>query len=1028
MMSENNNSNLARVGAGAPRIGPQTSVPLDEESSDSQGEEGFRCEVCGRVFASKIGLGVHKIRAHPIAANEAIDVNRVKARWSTEEVVLLAKEEVKARKDGVRFINTHLHKVFPGRTLEAIKKHRQDAEYKRVLASLIEGETQNEVEGTVTEESVHLDGGEAVLDQATPLREVIEESIGHMQNPNEPTKYLLSIAQRILNGESSNGRLCGWLRKMFPHAQRPKGPSPRQGNAEPCGRRQARRMEYATLQKLYQKDKGAAARSILDEPNDCIMPSREDMVRFWRRIFSGQRSHERNQAPLRESELLKGLWNPIQEHEILAAELNYDSAAGPDGITVKNWRNVPTVKRKLMYNIILAEGKLESELNVARTVFLPKGRGELNPGQFRPLSITSVVVRQLHKILSMRMQKLHKFDERQKAFINCDGTIENLSILTTIIADAKMSKKEVHIATLDIKKAFDSVPHAVVIETIEMLGFPLPFVQYIKQLYETARTSLQYMGQETRIRVESGVLQGDPLSPLLFNGVMDRVLRQIDPDVGYRINGSLFNCIAYADDIILISSTKMGMQRILTQVHTSLLAFGMELSIEKSNVLSLVPSGREKKMKVVCDNSFHVGDANLRQIGVMDTWKYLGVYFEGKGLAKDRVCLSGDLSKLDRAPLKPQQRLELLKSAVLSKHLHTLVLGRTTLSKLRGLDSQVRKSLRKWLKLPNDVPLAYMYAAVRSGGLGIPCLAESIPMIKKSRLKRFLASGTTGAGAMGDSIYIQGQLDWCDKALAHIGEEVTKESRLSHWEGQLESKYDTMHLVRSRDCKTSTSWVHNKAYEISGRDYVRYNLIRAGCLPSRARTQRGRTGTRVCRAGCMASETNYHVIQQCHRTHGGRILRHDRLVKMIAECLGGSRQSYDVRTEPKFRTTTGLKKPDLLVTKNMCTYVLDVQVVSGTHMQEDNAAKIGKYQNVPGLREQVLQACGSNDVIFGAITLSYKGIFEKDTAELLYKLGINEQQMFMLSTSTLRGSWLNWDRFNKMNTVERTSPRRRSAN
>ena len=1027
MAVNNNNNSYASVGGRdrirPPRIGAQPSIPQDEVFIAGEGEREGLCDECGRVFASRIGLGVHRRRAHPISANDAVNVERVKARWSREEDVLLAKEERKAISQGVTFINQYLHEVFPGRSLEAIKKRRQNPAYKGILASINQEVPENIGQMPPSSELVD---NVVVSDHVTPIRLVIEECIGRISRPNGPTKRMIDIAQRILNGQGRNGAIYGWLKTMFP-PKMPKGPSPKREPERARNKREKRRLDYRSVQMLYGKDKGAAARLVLNEPSRCVIPANEEMTRFWSNIFSGQRTHDRSveHVPLIEKEELMRLWSPITEHEILAAELDCGSAAGPDGISVKEWQSVPAAIRRLLYNVILLQGELESKLSMARTVFLPKGQGDLNPGQFRPLSITSVVVRQFHKILGGRFQKLHKFDERQRAFINCDGTIENLSILTTVIADAKTSKREVHIATLDIKKAFDSVPHALVIETIKMLGCPEPFIKYMSHLYKNAKTIFQYNGAETRVDIGRGVLQGDPISPLLFNAVMDRVMGQIDPDVGYMINGRLFNCIAYADDIVLIASTKLGMQKILTQIHIALSSFGLELSAEKSCVLSLVPSGKQKKMKVVCNNGFRVGDEILKQLGVIDVWKYLGINFDGRGVTKDRVSLCGDLGKLDRAPLKPQQRLEILSSVVLSKHLHTLVLGRTTVSKLRGLDMQVRKCLKKWLSLPKDTPTSYFYVAVRRGGLGIPCLAEVVPAIKKSRLLKFLASGTNAADAMGESRFVRDQLEWCNKALSHIGSDVTKEQRLDNWSTLMESKYDTKYLMHSRDCKASTSWVRKYASEVTGRDYIRYNQIRAGCLPSRARTQRGRTGTRSCRAGCMTSETNYHIIQQCHRTHGGRIMRHDRLVEMLSESLGGTRLSYDVKVEPKLRTESGLWKPDLLITKNLKTLVLDVQVVSGTHMKEDNTAKTGKYRNVTGLQEQILRICGSNEVDYGAVTLSYKGVFQKDSAELLYKLGINERQMFMLVTSTLRGSWLNWVRFNKMNTVEFTSPRRR---
>lgn len=384
------------------------------------------------------------------------------------------------------------------------------------------------------------------------------------------------------------------------------------------------------------------------------------------------------------------MWKPISIEDIVKCELDLDSAAGPDHVSVKRWRTINFETRKLFYNLILLKGRLEEGLNKARTVLIPKKNGTLKPDDFRPISITSVVVRQLHKIFAIRFRNLHHFDVRQRAFIESDGTMENLSIVSALLSDARMSRKQIHLATLDLKKAFDSVAHSIIIDTIKQIGCPKPFIEYMDDLYKNASTIIQYEGNDTQVKVSSGVLQGDPISPMVFNTVIDRALRRIDEDIGYRLNGKIFNCIAYADDIILVASTKMGLQRLIDAIEEELKGFGLEINGNKSATLSLVPSGRDKKVKILTDPMFKANNQPLKAIGIMDTWKYLGIRFVGSKVDKSDTCLSEDLKKIDRAPLKPQQRLKMLSVGVLPKYLHVLILGRITLTKLRSLDAIIR--------------------------------------------------------------------------------------------------------------------------------------------------------------------------------------------------------------------------------------------------------------------------------------------------------------------------------------------------
>lgn len=1014
---QNNGDDL--VGSQANRMVAQDSVPQNGAIANQAAGDEVVCEDCGVTF-KKRGLGNHRRLKHPEAYNREINVERTKLRWSDEDVALVAQEEAKTLRSGTDvFMNQHLHRVFPNRTLESIKSKRKSQGYKDLVKRYVE---RNDTVDEVAQDQSNV--VETVIVDDT-LSKVIQDLIdGLFENDLPQTQALIRCARLVLDGiQLGEGTLCGWLKTTFKDATPPRGIVYR-GDVVSANmsKKKRRRQEYAKIQRLIVKDFGSAARRVLSGGDDNVtMPPANEAIAFWKRIFETEPEEEERadtNSVYEENAHLRGVWAPITVDDIGKCELDLDSAAGPDGVTVANWRGVCAKVRALFYNLILAKGTLDDELKRARTVLIPKGSGNISAGDTRPLSITSVVVRQLHKIFARRFKTLHDFDPCQRAFIDCDGTLENLSIISTILADARKSKNEVHIATLDLRKAFDSVAHKTIVETITALGCPKHFVDYINALYTDSRTTLQYGSLDTILKVNQGVLQGDPISPLLFNAVMDRAIRRIPEDVGYRINGKIFNCVAYADDIILVASTKRGLQDAIDALTSCLASFGLRTNHEKSSTLSLVPSGKEKKMKVIEESQFVIDDVHLHAIGVVETWKYLGVMFSGSKTSERELSLAADLEKISKAPLKPQQRLKMLCSVAVPKHLHTLVLGRTNERKLKEHDLQIRRYVRRWLHLPKDVPIAYLYADVCDGGLGIPHLAQQVPLIKKQRLTRFINKECETAQIFKHSLYIKQQLEWCDRLLSCIGNDATKSKKSQYWRTVLHGMVDTNDLTDARHDSASNTWVRSHAQEISGQDFVHYHHIRAGCLPSKARTTRGRQIGRLCRAGCMVSETNYHIVQQCQRTHGGRVLRHDRVVDMLYGLLD-NRDNIKVIKEPHFKTRVGLRKPDLLITKGEKTTVLDVQVVSGRNTERDHDTKCSKYREIPGFEELVKRKCATRTVEFQALTITYKGLIGKKTSEMLYKLNINEQFKFLMVTSVLRGAWLNWKAFNKMTTMTR---------
>lgn len=902
-----------------------------------------------------------------------------------------------------------------------LKGKRRQVNYKNRVQHFVENfeEDKGNNEPVVEGEAVMQDI--IVSDNNGFLKDNIQDLINGLDGNNlKSTRDLVGYARLLVSGTPLEpGTLTKWLKSIFKHAKPPGGPvySHRERTAaDNISKAKKRRQEYAEVQKLFRKDFGGAARRVLSGGDQVVsMPTSEEVIAFWKRIFEHESGNTGAEADVlyEENAQLRGVWAPISVDDVMACELDLDSAAGPDGITVPNWRGICIKVRTLFLNLIMYTGSLEEELKHARTVLIPKGTGNIVPSNTRPLSITSVVVRHLHKILAKRLKLLHSFDSSQRAFIDCDGTMENLTILSTVLADARVSKRELHIATLDLRKAFDSVSHGAIIDTITELGFPKSFINYIRLLYTDSKTTLQYDSTSTVLKVNQGVLQGDPISPLLFNAVIDRAIRQIPDEVGYRINNTKINCVAYADDVILISTTREGLQSSIDAMTARLASFGLRVNIEKSSTLSLVPSGREKKIKVIEESLFEIDNIGLRAIGVIDTWKYLGVNFAGSKILEKEYCLASDLDKITKAPLKSYQRLRILCGAVIPKYLHTLVLGRVSTGKLKGMDLLIRSYVKRWLYFPKDLPTAYLYARVRDGGLGVFNLSLQVPLIKKMRLMRFINSEFETAQSIRQSQFVKRQLEWCDERLVSVGTNVTRERLSKYWRDVLYGMVDTNDLKDASKDSASNSWVVDRAHE-----YIHYHHIRAGCLPSKARTARGRERDRLCRAGCVASETNYHIVQQCQRSHGGRCLRHDRIVDMLYSNLN-NRANCKVIREPRFKTVDGLRKPDLLISKGNKTIVVDVQVVGGRDMKRDYLQKCNKYREVRGLDTLIKRKCMSNTVEFQSITISFKGLIEESSSKLLDQLGSNEQLRSLMVTSVLRGGWLNWTSFNRMTTMTR---------
>ena len=78
------------------------------------------------------------------------------------------------------------------------------------------------------------------------------------------------------------------------------------------------------------------------------------------------------------------------------------------------------------------------------------------------------------------------------------------------------------IISIDAEKAFDKVQQPFLIKTLNKVGIEGAFLNIIKAIYERPTAKIILNGQKLRaFPIRSGTRQGCPLSPLLFNIVLE---------------------------------------------------------------------------------------------------------------------------------------------------------------------------------------------------------------------------------------------------------------------------------------------------------------------------------------------------------------------------------------------------------------------------------------------------------------------------------------------------------------------------
>jgi hypothetical protein len=116
------------------------------------------------------------------------------------------------------------------------------------------------------------------------------------------------------------------------------------------------------------------------------------------------------------------------------------------------------------------------------------------------------------------------------------------------------------------------------------------YVNLLKSLYAHSECRVRVYGQLTRaFSTSSGVRQGCPISPFLFNYIVDDILEGAlkgSEDLGVELlPGNKLTDIEYADDIALLSSSSSNMQIMLNRLNDTVGLYGMRFAPSKCKVL-----------------------------------------------------------------------------------------------------------------------------------------------------------------------------------------------------------------------------------------------------------------------------------------------------------------------------------------------------------------------------------------------------------------------------------------------------------
>ena len=118
------------------------------------------------------------------------------------------------------------------------------------------------------------------------------------------------------------------------------------------------------------------------------------------------------------------------------------------------------------------------------------------------------------------------------------------------------------------------------------------------------------------VKPSRGVRQGDPFSPVLFNLVIDQVLKGIATTSGVRIKSARVNQLAYADDVVLLAETERGLQHSIDQFEKGLKDAGLEIKRDNCATIEIDTVPRDRQVVVKSSKAYRCSKGDLSALSV----------------------------------------------------------------------------------------------------------------------------------------------------------------------------------------------------------------------------------------------------------------------------------------------------------------------------------------------------------------------------------------------------------------------------
>ncbi|KAL1446132.1 hypothetical protein WDU94_005544 [Cyamophila willieti] len=389
---------------------------------------------------------------------------------------------------------------------------------------------------------------------------------------------------------------------------------------------------YRTI-RFFKKGYAPKTYGVKNTRGEVVMQT-EEVLETWKTYFKDLLNCN-NEVSHEESQIFQNVQPEVQKPSLEEVEkaikmLKNNKAPGEDGITAEVLKAGGNVTAKEIHKLILEVWEnedLPQEWTEALIIPILKKGDKLNCNNYRGIALLNNTYKILSKIVQKRLEVFTEeiIDEHQAGFVKGRSTMDQILIIKESMAKYWEYNKECHLLFVDFSKAYDSLIRSKIWEKMENFGIPRKLVKLAALSVLNSKCKVKIDDKlTTPFEVDTGVRQGDGISPLLFNIALEQALQRLENCREGIHLGKKITVLAYADDIVLLAEKQEDLEEMAKILIEEAQYVGLKISDEKTKWMTfgrqLNRRNRQKHLKV-----------NDHQFERVKEFKYLGVVLSSEG-------------------------------------------------------------------------------------------------------------------------------------------------------------------------------------------------------------------------------------------------------------------------------------------------------------------------------------------------------------------------------------------------------------